>query len=104
MMISVGCIMAQVCHSNTCPAGVATTDKKLQDGLVVEEKMYRVANYIISLREGLYNLAAAAGIDSPTQFERKHIVHKDELGRVSPVEDLIIAARRAQLQKERKVN
>jgi glutamate synthase domain-containing protein 2 len=104
MMISVGCIMAQVCHSNTCPAGVATTDKKLQDGLVVEEKMYRVANYIISLREGLYNLAAAAGIDSPTQFERKHIVHKDELGRVSPVEDLIIAARRTQLQKERKVN
>ncbi|MBT2637673.1 FMN-binding glutamate synthase family protein [Bacillus sp. ISL-39] len=104
MMISVGCIMAQVCHSNTCPAGVATTDKKLQDGLVVEEKMYRVANYIISLREGLYNLAAAAGIDSPTQFERKHIVHKDELGRVSPVEDLIIAARRTQLQKKSKVN
>jgi glutamate synthase domain-containing protein 2 len=104
MMISVGCIMAQVCHTNTCPAGVATTDKKLQEGLVVDEKMYRVANYIVSLREGLYNLSAAAGIDSPTQFERKHIVHKDELGRVSPVEDLIIAARRAQLQKERKID
>ncbi|CAM3885574.1 FMN-binding glutamate synthase family protein [Mesobacillus thioparans] len=100
MMISVGCIMAQVCHTNTCPAGVATTDKKLQDGLVVDEKMYRVANYLISLREGLYNLAAAAGLDSPTQFERKHIVHKDELGRVSPVEDLIIAARRTQMQKK----
>ncbi|MBT2679694.1 FMN-binding glutamate synthase family protein [Bacillus sp. ISL-35] len=104
MMISVGCIMAQVCHTNTCPAGVATTDKKLQDGLVVDEKKYRVANYIISLREGLYNLAAAAGLDSPTQFERKHIVHKDKLGRVSPVEDLIIAARRTQLQKERKID
>ncbi|MEH7441222.1 FMN-binding glutamate synthase family protein [Bacillus sp. JJ1122] len=100
LMISVGCIMAQVCHTNKCPAGVATTDKKLQDGLIVEEKHYRVCNYIISLREGLYNLAAAAGLDSPTQFERKHIVHKDKLGRISPVEDILHAARRTQLQKE----
>ncbi|TLS36981.1 FMN-binding glutamate synthase family protein [Pseudalkalibacillus caeni] len=98
-MISVGCIMAQVCHTNECPVGVATTDKKLQEGLIVEEKHYRVANYVISLREGLFNLAAAAGLDSPTKFERKHIVHKDDLGRVSPVEDLIHAAKRAQLQK-----
>jgi glutamate synthase domain-containing protein 2 len=99
-MISVGCIMAQVCHTNHCPAGVATTDKKLQDGLIVDEKHYRVCNYVISLREGLFNLAAAAGIDNPTQFERKHIVHKDKFGRVSPIEDILHAAKRAQLQKE----
>lgn len=98
-MISVGCIMAQVCHTNTCPAGVATTDEKLQDGLVVEEKHYRVCNYVVSLREGLYNLAAAAGLESPTQFERKHIVYKDELGRLSPLEDIIIAAEEAQQRK-----
>ena len=74
--------------------------RSLQDGLVVDEKCYRVCNYIVSLREGLYNLAAAAGIENPTQFERKHIVHKDELGIVSPVEDLIIAAKETQLRKE----
>lgn len=45
-MISVGCIMAEVCHTNTCPVGVATTDQELQTGLVVDEKMYRVANYV----------------------------------------------------------
>lgn len=28
MMISVGCIMSQQCHLNTCPVGVATTDPK----------------------------------------------------------------------------
>lgn len=98
-MINVGCIMAQVCHTNTCPVGVATTDEKLQDGLVVEEKCYRVCNYVISLREGLYNLAAAAGIESPTQFKRKHIVYKDELGRLVPLEEVIIAAERAQREK-----
>jgi glutamate synthase domain-containing protein 2 len=99
-MISVGCIMAQVCHTNHCPAGVATTDKKLQDGLIVEEKHYRVCNYVISLREGLYNLAAAAGIENPTLFERKHIVHKDKFGRVSPLEEILQAAKRTQKQKE----
>ena len=28
MMISIGCIMSQQCHLNTCPVGVATTDPK----------------------------------------------------------------------------
>ncbi|MCG7343132.1 FMN-binding glutamate synthase family protein [Sporosarcina sp. ACRSL] len=85
-MISVGCIMAERCHTNECPAGVATTDKNLQRGLVVEEKKFRVTNYILTMREGLFRIAAAAGIDSPTKFERRHIVYKDERGRVFPVE------------------
>ncbi|MGN7386403.1 FMN-binding glutamate synthase family protein [Sporosarcina sp. SAFN-015] len=85
-MISVGCIMAERCHTNECPAGVATTDKHLQRGLVVEEKKFRVTNYILTMREGLFRIAAAAGLDSPTKFERHHVVYKDERGRVFPVE------------------
>lgn len=85
-MISVGCIMAHRCHTNDCPAGVATTDKKLQQGLVVEEKKYRVTNYILTMREGLFRVAAAAGLDSPTKLDRHHVVYKDERGRVFPVE------------------
>ena len=91
-MISVGCIMAGRCHLNDCPAGVATTDEKLQNGLVVEEKKYRVTNYILTMREGLFRIAAAAGLDSPTKFERKHIVYKDERGRVFPVDSEISKA------------
>ena len=103
-MISVGCIMAEICHTNHCPAGVATTDSKLQEGLVIEEKQYRVANYVISLREGLFNLAAAAGIDTPTKFERKHIVHKDEWGRVSPVRDITLTPEKVEkLRSKEKV-
>jgi glutamate synthase domain-containing protein 2 len=103
-MISVGCIMAEICHTNHCPAGVATTDPKLQEGLVIEEKQYRVANYVISLREGLFNLAAAAGIDTPTKFERKHIVHKDEWGRVSPVRDITLTPEKVEkLRNKEKV-
>ncbi|MCZ2260352.1 FMN-binding glutamate synthase family protein [Sporosarcina sp. G11-34] len=85
-MISVGCIMAERCHTNTCPAGVATTDPKLQQGLVVEEKKFRVTNYILTMREGLFRIAAAAGLDSPTKFERHHVVYKDERGRVTSLD------------------
>lgn len=85
-MISVGCIMAHKCHTNTCPVGVATTDKSLQKGLVVEEKQYRVTNYILTMREGLFRIAAAAGLDSPTKLTRTHVVYKDERGRVFPLE------------------
>ncbi|MFD2655042.1 FMN-binding glutamate synthase family protein [Gracilibacillus thailandensis] len=76
-MITAGCIMAQVCHTNHCPVGVATTDPKLQRGLDIEEKSYRVTNYVISIREGLYNIAAAAGLESPTQLREKHVAYKD---------------------------
>ena len=36
MMISVGCIGAQKCHTNKCPVGVATTDPDHQKALVVK--------------------------------------------------------------------
>ncbi|SIT88886.1 glutamate synthase (ferredoxin) [Edaphobacillus lindanitolerans] len=84
-MISVGCIMALRCHTNECPAGVATTDESLQKALVVDEKKYRVTNYILTMREGLFRIAAAAGLDSPTQFNRSHLVYMDERGKAHPV-------------------
>ncbi|HLR03108.1 MAG TPA: FMN-binding glutamate synthase family protein [Virgibacillus sp.] len=81
-MLSVGCIMAQVCHTNNCPAGVATTDPKLQQGLSVEEKKYRVCNYLVALRQGVFDMAAAAGIDSPTKFAREHVIYKDKFNQL----------------------
>lgn len=82
-MLSVGCIMAQVCHTNNCPVGVTTTDPKLQKALSIEEKKYRVCNYLVALRQGVFELAAVAGIDSPRKFTREHIVYKDRFHKVS---------------------
>lgn len=84
-MLSVGCIMAQVCHTNNCPVGVATTDPKLQKALSIEEKKYRVCNYLVALREGVFEMAAVAGLDSPTKFNREHIIYKDRFNRVNKV-------------------
>jgi hypothetical protein len=39
-------------------------------------------NFVVTMRAGLASLAAAAGIASPTEFERKHAVYRDALGRV----------------------
>ncbi|WP_396125441.1 FMN-binding glutamate synthase family protein [Bacillus sp. Marseille-Q3570] len=88
LMFSVGCIQAQVCHTNNCPVGVATTDDKLQKALIVEEKSYRVCNYMLSLREGLYNLAASVGVESPTQFTMDHIVFKSRNGKMISMNDM----------------
>lgn len=77
-MISVGCIGAEKCASGHCPVGVATQDPKLQQALVIEEKRYRVTNYVTTLREELFMLSASAGLTSPAQFEDKHVVFVDE--------------------------
>lgn len=87
-MMTAGCIMAQRCHTNTCPVGVATTDPKLQKALVINEKKYRVVNFVLSMREELFNLAAAAGLKSPVEFEEKHIAFKDDKARIYSLEEL----------------
>ena len=87
-MIANGCIMAMVCHTGKCPAGVTTTDPKYQDALVPDEKQWRVMNYIINMRQGLFALAAACGIDTPSKFTREHIVFKDREGKVKRLSDM----------------
>lgn len=87
-MITVGCIQTLKCHSNVCPVGVATTDPDLQKALVVDEKKYRTANYVIAMRKGLFRMAAAAGLDSPVHFQPEHVVYKDEKGKVSAMEEI----------------
>jgi glutamate synthase domain-containing protein 2 len=86
-MISVGCIGAQQCHTNRCPVGVATTDPRFQQALVVDEKKYRAANYVVASRHGLYVITAALGLLSPTQIRREHVVYRDHFGRVHNLAD-----------------
>lgn len=86
-MITVGCIQTLKCASNICPVGVATTDPDLQKALVVDEK-YRTANYVITMRKGLFRVAAAAGLDSPIHFKREHVIYKDEKGKTWSLDDI----------------
>ncbi len=67
-MISVGCIQAQVCHTNTCPAGVATQNKWLQSGLKPNLKAVRFSNYIKSFRKEVLEITHACGYEHPCQM------------------------------------
>lgn len=64
-MLSIGCIQAQKCHTDTCPVGVATQHPWLTRGLDPNLKSVRAANYIVSLRRDLLKLAAAVGVSHP---------------------------------------
>lgn len=87
-MMAGGCIMAMQCHTGKCPAGVTTTDPKYMAALVPEEKKWRIMNYILQLREGVFALAAACGLESPRQLTRDHVVYKNELGRTARMSEL----------------
>lgn len=68
VMMSIGCIQAQICHTNRCPAGVATQKKWLQNGIDVPLKSERLAQYFKTFRKELIEITHAAGYEHPCQF------------------------------------
>ena len=72
-MFSLGCIQAMRCHLNTCPTGITTHDTRLQNGLVVEEKYLRVANYAKNVNKEINMIAHSCGLHHARQFKREHV-------------------------------
>lgn len=79
-MMASGCIMAMQCHTGKCPTGITTTNPKYQAALVPEEKKWRVMNYVLQVREGVFALAAACGLESPRLLRREHVTFHNEYG------------------------
>ncbi|TXR51425.1 glutamate synthase large subunit [Reinekea thalattae] len=57
-----GCIMMRKCHLNTCPAGIATQDKRLRDRY--QGKVENVVNFFTMMAEGLREIMAELGFRS----------------------------------------
>lgn len=72
-MMSIGCIQAQVCHTNRCPAGIATQNKWLEKGIDVPLKSDRFAQYASTYRKEMLELTRAAGYEHPCQFNMEDI-------------------------------
>lgn len=72
-MMSIGCIQAQVCHTNHCPSGVATQNKWLQNGINITLKSERLAQYFKTFRKELVEITHAAGHEHPAQFNMDDI-------------------------------
>ncbi|WP_299781466.1 FMN-binding glutamate synthase family protein [uncultured Formosa sp.] len=67
-MMSIGCIQAQVCHTNRCPSGVATQNKWLQRGIDPTLKSERLAQYFKTFSKEFIEITHAAGYEHPCQF------------------------------------
>ncbi|MEI3611158.1 FMN-binding glutamate synthase family protein [Pseudogracilibacillus sp. SO30301A] len=99
-MNTVGCINAGKCHTNLCPVGITSHLPHLEAGVVVQEKRFRTANYLKTMREGLFMLGASCGIDSPSKFSQRHIAIRESNNNVNKVEEFVSPAVRIKAVKE----
>lgn len=72
-IMSIGCIQAQVCHTNRCPAGIATQKKWTQNGINVPLKSERLAQYFKTFKKELIEITHASGYEHPCQFKMTDI-------------------------------
>ena len=71
MMMATGCIQAQQCHTNHCPVGVTTQNKRLERALDVQDKGHRVYNYHRLTVTEAGQLMASMGLTSPDQLNTR---------------------------------
>ncbi len=72
-MFALGCIQALRCQNNTCPTGVTSHNRRLQRGLVVEEKSVRVANYATNISKEIDMIAHSCGCIHARDLRREHV-------------------------------
>ncbi|MCH8863325.1 MAG: FMN-binding glutamate synthase family protein [Proteobacteria bacterium] len=86
-MFAVGCIQSQACHTNRCPTGVATQDKRRQAALDVDDKAKRVFNYHRNTIHALTEVLSSAGLASPEDLRREHFWVRDGDSIAHPAEE-----------------
>ena len=79
MMMALGCIQAQHCHTNRCPTGIATQDRRRARAIDVADKSLRVQRYQASTVHQSIQMIASLGATAPEQLS-PHMLRK----RISP--------------------
>lgn len=87
-MFSLGCIQSMQCHTDTCPTGITTHNKRLQKGLVVADKSARVSQYAHWVNHEVNVLAHSCGLPNARDFKREHIRIVLNPGRSMPLDVL----------------
>ncbi|PYF08753.1 glutamate synthase domain-containing protein 2 [Rhodobacter viridis] len=77
-MFAIGCIQAQSCHTNRCPAGIATQDPRRMQALDVGDKTQRVARFHKNTLHALGELVGAAGLSHPSEFLPYHFMFREK--------------------------
>ncbi|MDJ0975854.1 MAG: FMN-binding glutamate synthase family protein [Planctomycetota bacterium] len=72
-MLAIGCIQALQCGNNTCPVGITTHDPSLQRGLVIEDKAYRIANYVKGSVKDIEHILCSMGVRRVRELTFDHL-------------------------------
>ncbi len=80
MMMAVGCIQSQLCHTNKCPVGVATQDPNRTRALDVEDKTTRAFRYQQATVAQAVKIMASMGVSEPSGVT-PHMLRK----RIDPI-------------------
>lgn len=73
-LISIGCIQARVCHTGTCPAGIATQNEQLRQLFDMENGVKGFVNFYNAVNNELKIFARTNGIDDVKKFETSDLV------------------------------
>ncbi len=76
---AIGCVGARICHTNRCPAGVATQDPQLRRRLKVEHAARRLERFFRSTVALMQVMARACGHDHLRRLDRNDLAswHRD---------------------------
>lgn len=67
-MQAIGCIGARICHTNNCPAGIATQKPELRKRLDIDTSARRLANFLEASVSLMSVMARACGYDRLDKF------------------------------------
>jgi glutamate synthase domain-containing protein 2 len=88
MMMATGCLQSKQCDANTCPTGIATQDKRLQYGLVVDVKKNHVANFHKNTMKSFLEMVGALGLDNPSDLRSFHLMRRTAVNKVKRLDQI----------------
>ena len=68
-MQSIGCVAARMCHTNNCPAGIATQKADLRQRLNIEKSSKQLSNFFDASTQLMQVMARACGHHDLNQFD-----------------------------------
>ena len=86
-MQAIGCIGARICHTNNCPAGIATQKPELRSRLNIDESAQKLNRFFDASVELMQVMARACGHDHLSKFSKSDIAtFNAELAKISGVD------------------
>lgn len=101
-MMGLGCIQALECHTNNCPTGIATQNRRLERALNIDAAAQRIATYAEALYKETQMLAESCGYTSPDQITADDLMVVTSPGHLDYLSELHgISAFEASLERQR---